>query len=303
MSPDEFALALRALGTPLFLDDAGTPTALGTEYAGTADDGTEVRIIQLAARLTTGLRDLDAFVGAVEHHGYLGAGIAGSALFVVEARPDGEPLAVRVAREGVIRPTTLAPLAHAAALQLARSLAAFGAHGLITPDTLRVGTAGKVSFRWSGIVPGLVAAGADAAAVMEHLGATDYLAPEVAAGAPFDARSDVYALGTTLYVATTGRAPFGGRTTASTMAAVLTEDSMIEASPAQRLTAAVLRAIEQDPADRWADAERFARAIEGTPHNRPAAESPRKRRRGSARIAIAAAAVGTILYLLRRLTH
>ena len=301
MSPDDFALALRALGTPLFLDDAGTPTTLGTEYAGTTDAGAEVRVTRIAPQLTNALRNPDAFVRVVERHGYLGAGVAGSSLFIVEPRASGETLEARLAREGPIAPTRLAPIALAATRHLAHSLATSGPHGLITPATLRVDAAGHVLLRWSGVVPGLVAAGANASSVMRYLGAGEYLAPEVAAGGSFDARSDIYAMGATLYAATTGRPPFGGRTTASTMAAVLTDESVREVSPARRLTGAVLRAIEHEPADRWSDADRFARAIEGS--TAPPASSRMPGRRRGASATVATVAIGAILYLVWRLTR
>ena len=301
MSPDDFALALRALGTPLFLDDAGTPTRLGTEYASTTDAGAEVRVTRLAPQLTAALRNPDAFVRVVERHGYLGAGVAGSSLIVEEPRPAGEALEARIAREGPIPPSRLAPIAIAATRQLARALETSGPHGMITPATLRVDDAGRVTLRWSGVVPGLVAAGANAASVMEHLGASDYLAPEVAAGGSFDARADIYAMGATLYAAATGRPPFGGRTTASTMAAVLTDESVEEVSPARRLTGAVLRAIEHDSADRWSDAGRFVRAIEGSSAT-PAASRSSVRRRGRS-ATVATVAIGAILYLVWRLTR
>ncbi|HEX8849159.1 MAG TPA: hypothetical protein VF761_06500 [Gemmatimonadaceae bacterium] len=301
MSPDDFALALRALGTPLFLDDTGTPTLLGTEYAGTTDAGAEVRVTRLAPQLTNALRNPDAFVRVVERHGYLGAGVAGSSLFIVEPRLTGETLEARIAREGPVAPTRLAPIAIAATRQLAHSLSTSGAHGLITPATLRIDDAGRVLLRWSGIVPGLVAAGADASSVMQYLGAGDYLAPEVAAGGSFDARADIYAMGATLYAATTGRPPFGGRTTASTMAAVLTDESVSEASPARRLTGAVLRAIEHEPADRWSDPGQFVRAIEGSPAPSVVSRAPRQRRRAGTTVAIGA--IGAILYLVWRLTR
>lgn len=44
-------------------------------------------------------------------------------------------------------------------------------------------------------------------------GTADYAAPELALGQPPDVRSDLYALGGTLYRAVTGRPPFGGRST------------------------------------------------------------------------------------------
>ena len=306
MSPDQFADALRAIDANLFLDDAGTATLLGTEYAATSREGAEVRVTRLAPELTEGLRDRDAFVRVVERHGYVGAGIAGGALYVVEAPPRGEPLAARLAREGTIRPTLLAPIAVAAGRELHAGVHRHAPHGWISPATLMV-EGEHASFRWPGVVPGLVAAGADLASVARRLDAADYLAPELtdgAGGPAFDARSDVYELGATLYAGATGRPPFGGRTTASTMAAVLSDDATVLASPGRRLTAAVLRAIERDPSDRWDDANRFTEAVMGAPLPRSrGSQEVRRRGRGRTIATLVVIALTLLAFLLWRLTH
>ena len=303
MSPDQFADALRAIDANLFLDDAGTTSVLGTEYAATTKDGAEVRVTRLAPELMEGLRDRDAFVRVVGRHGYVGAGIAGGALYVVEARPRGEPFAARLAREGTIRPTLLAPIAVAAGRELHAGVHRHGPHGGISPATLLV-EGEHVAFRWPGVVPGLVAAGADLESIARYLELTDYLAPETANAGAFDARSDVYELGATLYAAATGRAPFGGRTTATTMAAVLTDDAAALASPGRRLTAAVLRAIERDPADRWHDAKLFTEAVMGAPLPRSrGSQEVRRRGRGRTIATLVVIALTLLAFLLWRLTH
>ncbi|NUQ21167.1 MAG: hypothetical protein HOQ09_09420 [Gemmatimonadaceae bacterium] len=258
-------MALRALGAPLFLDDAGTPAPLGVEYAATAADGTRVRITRLAPALGTGLRDRDAFVDVLERYRYEGAGIAGDALYFVERPPEGEPLSARLAREGTIRPTAFFPIASSAAEALAEYHRTHDAHGGLCPRTIYVRGDSEVLLRWGGVVPALIAAGAGLEAISERLGLTGYLAPELARSADFDVPSDIFALGATFYAVTTGRPPFGGRTTAGVMATVLTEDATTKTSPAQLLTTAVLRSVEQEPADRWRDAHEFARAIRGMP--------------------------------------
>lgn len=261
MSSDQFALALHDLGAPLFLDDAGTSVPLGVQYAATTAEGARVRVTRLSPLLATRLRDRDAFVRVLEQHRYEGAGIAGDTLYIVERPPAGESLAARLAREGTVSPTALSPLAWSVASAVATYHRELGAHGCLTPASIHVGDEGRVGLRFGGVVPALLAAGCDLPTISEQLQLAGYLAPELAQSPVVSVHADIFALGATFYTAATGRPPFGGRTTAGVMAAVLTEDGGTKTSAASRLTAALLRAIEHDPADRWHDAQQFADAI------------------------------------------
>ena len=97
-------------------------------------------------------------------------------------------------------------------------------------------------------------------------GTARYMAPEQAFGEAIDGRADLYALGVTLFVAATGRAPFE----ASTAMAMVTQHAM-QPAPCVRTYAPVLplslaRAIDRcllkQPDDRFADAAAFLSAIE-----------------------------------------
>ena len=100
------------------------------------------------------------------------------------------------------------------------------------------------------------------------LGTPAYMSPEQAMGErEITPRSDVYALGCVTYEMLVGEAPFTGPTAQAIVAKVLTVEpaSLI----AQRKTvpdqveAAVLRALEKLPADRFARAGEFAQALQG----------------------------------------
>jgi serine/threonine-protein kinase len=100
------------------------------------------------------------------------------------------------------------------------------------------------------------------------LGTPHYMSPEQAMGErEISARSDVYALGCTLYEMLTGDPPFTGSTAQAIVAKVLTEAP--RGLTAQRHTipphveAAVLTALEKLPADRFATARELAEALEG----------------------------------------
>lgn len=297
MSPDDFLLALRALDAPLFLDDHGRASPLGTEFTATTSDGRNVLVTQLSAALDSRVTDPDAFVRGLEGAGYQGAGITESGqLYFLELPPRGTPLVERLAKVGPIPAAELLPIARAAAAALGTA-----PHGLVTPTTTYIAADG-VSFRWPGLALALRAAGVDVATLAAELDARLYIAPEVQRGAPFDTPADIFALGVTLYAALTGRPPFGGRTTAMTMAVVLADNGAPATTVTGTLTTALLRAIEQEPADRWRDLDQFRAALGAAPDEtrRPPAGRAAVWRRGCAGIAALLIGGGLVLWAVRR---
>ena len=300
MSPDDFALALRVLDAPVFLDDHGVAGPLGVEFTATTSDGKSVLVTQLSPALNSRVTNPDAFVRALERNGYQGAGITESGqLYLLELPPQGASLAQRLAASGPFPAAELLVVARAAVDVLARSGPDGEPHGMVTPSTLYTTGAGAVSFRWPGLLSALRAAGVDGATIGRELGITIFIAPEVQQGALLDARADVFALGATLYTALTGRPPFGGRTTATVMAAVLADDAAPSTIAADQLTAVLLRAIERDPGDRWNDIDHLREALGAslTPVRARPALGPAARRgcRGTALLVVAA---GLVLWLV-----
>jgi TolB-like protein len=98
------------------------------------------------------------------------------------------------------------------------------------------------------------------------IGTPSYMSPEQAVGDPStDARTDVYALGAVLYEMLAGEPPFGGGTSVSIMKKLFTEPPPPLASLRGDVPAfvanAVDRALQKDPADRFASAAGFVSAL------------------------------------------
>jgi len=87
------------------------------------------------------------------------------------------------------------------------------------------------------------------------LGTFQYMAPEQLEGREADARTDIFALGEVLYEMATGKPAFSGKTRASLIAAILSNDprSVMELAPATppALDRVVKRCLAKDPEDRW----------------------------------------------------
>lgn len=141
------------------------------------------------------------------------------------------------------------------------------AHGMIVPDTLTyLAEERRFILEDTGVMTALQQMGVAPAAVYAACGNSTYAAPELdgaASGSGGEMRLDMFGLGGTLYELLTGCPPFGGRTTATVMATVLLDQRTTEsASPAAAaVTDVIVRCLEQDPADRWADLAAMGAAL------------------------------------------
>jgi len=117
------------------------------------------------------------------------------------------------------------------------------------------------------------------------LGTPQYMSPEQATGdRVIDARADIYSLGTVLYEMLSGEPPHTGTTAQAVIARLLTEEpralGLTRKQVPEHVDAAVHRALEKLPADRFASAREFAEALEG--RGRPTTHASRTTRSGSA---------------------
>jgi serine/threonine-protein kinase len=98
------------------------------------------------------------------------------------------------------------------------------------------------------------------------VGTVQYISPEQAQGQPVSPRSDLYSAGIVLYELLTGRVPFDAESPVSIALKQVSEPpvppSQLRPGISPALEAVVLRALEKDPARRFASADEFVAALE-----------------------------------------
>jgi serine/threonine protein kinase len=177
----------------------------------------------------------------------------GRSFFVME-HLDGPSLATVLERQGPLPAERCIPILR----QVAKALAAAHDTGLVhldvKPDNIvlleRDGRPDAVKVVDFGLAGQL---GAEAAAASSRvMGTPEYIAPERAAGAGYDHRSDIYSLGVTAYQLLTGRVPFKGATPHATLVMQTSETpAPMRDWPAREippaLEAVVMRMLEKTP--------------------------------------------------------
>ncbi len=141
------------------------------------------------------------------------------------------------------------------------------------------------------------------------LGTPQYMSPEQATGdRQLDARSDLYSLAAVLYEMLAGEPPVTGPTAQAMIAKLMTERPVhlrvVRSSVPEAIDAAVARALDKTPADRFASAGEFARALDAKPVAPTVVlPAPRSRRRLvvgiAAGVAVLAAVVGGFIAIGR----
>ncbi len=108
------------------------------------------------------------------------------------------------------------------------------------------------------------------------VGTLAFMSPEQVRTGEADARSDIYSLGLTFYEMVTGRRPINGDTEHSLMNAQLNlmppDPAAVNPMVPQLVSAAIMRALAKDPAQRFQTAREFQTALQAVA--RPAASVP-----------------------------
>jgi len=183
-------------------------------------------------------------------------------LLMIMEYVDGMALSSRL-RHGKIDPALSIEilLQVLAALQYAHALGVI--HRDVKPANIMVAKGGVVKLMDFGIARSSVDASLTQSGNV--LGSSYYMSPEQVKGEIADSRSDIYSAGIVLYEMITGLKPITGPTTWSVMNHHLSQPPIAPAAldPALplSLSTAVLKALEKDPASRFANTAEFAESI------------------------------------------
>ncbi len=170
--------------------------------------------------------------------------------------------------------------------ELARALAYAHRHGVIhgdvKPGNILLNADGQVKLTDFGI-----ARWATQISQSGNLrGTPAYLSPEQIEGRATDGRSDLFSLGIVLYQLATGRRPFQGDSVATVCAQILkakvTPPTQVNPGLPPALNGVLARCLAKNPADRYADGEELAAALEAIAGRSKAASSKETRAKPSA---------------------
>jgi hypothetical protein len=97
------------------------------------------------------------------------------------------------------------------------------------------------------------------------IGTPSYMSPEQIKGSPVDGRSDIFALGVILYELVTGEKPFPGENVTTVIYRIVNEEPtpprQLDPSIHPGLAAVIMRALEKDPANRFASCREMSQAL------------------------------------------
>ncbi len=208
---------------------------------------------------------------------------------------EGESLRQRLRQEGYLPVEQALEIAERAAGALAAAHRLGVVHRDIKPENLLLAD-GEVYVADFGIAKALLDTGGERlTSTGLALGTPAYMSPEQAMGQPVDGRTDQYSLAGVLYEMLAGEPPFTGPTAQAVVARRLAEPVRplrpVRSTVPAGTEAAILRALERIPADRFPDISAFAAALRH-PGERPEPLTPRRTRR------LAAAVPGLLLVLL-----
>jgi tetratricopeptide (TPR) repeat protein/tRNA A-37 threonylcarbamoyl transferase component Bud32 len=228
------------------------------------------------------------------------AGSADGLLYYVMDEVRGESLRERLTRERRLDPATITRIV----ADLAAALDAAGRAGVVHRDVkpenvlLEEGS-GRAMLADFGIARAVAGDQGTTTGQGVAVGTPAYMSPEQAAGEDVDGRTDLYALGVVAYEMLAGAPPFQGPNRVVVSKHIAERPvpiGRLRPDAPAALAAAVMRALEKHPGDRWQTGEEFRRALtEAVP-----APGLGRRRRVLAAAAVVLAGVIGLVTLARR---
>lgn len=193
---------------------------------------------------------------------------------------DGESLKDRIQSRGKLPEAETLALARAVTQALRHAHSNGLLHRDLKPDNILLGTDGQIKVADLGLAMPLNDAQIQAE---EHkrMGTPFYLSPEQAQATGIDERSDLYALGATLYHCLVGKPLFTGKTVKEILTKQVHQEPVPPTEQGVTLSAAtealVLRLLAKDPGARYQSAEEVLRALQEAESS--AAPTPRAAKR------------------------
>jgi serine/threonine protein kinase/beta-lactam-binding protein with PASTA domain len=190
-------------------------------------------------------------------------GQEGDVHYIVMEYVQGSDLKSLILRYAPLPIEQAVPIAEAVANGLDTAHRVGLVHRDIKPQNVIVGEHGQVKITDFGIAKSAMSTAMTETGVT--FGTADYISPEQARGQPATPRSDIYALGVTLYEMLTGRLPFTGDSSIAVAMQHVTNEPppprMYNPRIPVQLEAIVLRALNKEPDARPPSARDFARML------------------------------------------
>lgn len=225
------------------------------------------------------------------------AGNADGLLYYVMDEVQGESLRQRLTRERRLDPATVTRIVADVAAALDAAGRAGVVHRDVKPENVLLDeSTGRAMLADFGIARAMAGdQGTSSTGQGVAVGTPTYMSPEQAAGEEVDSRSDLYALGVVAYEMLAGSPPFLGPNRVVVSKHIAERPVPIERlrpDAPRPLAAAIMRALEKQPADRWQTGEELRQGLTA-----PVAPG-RRSRRGRLVAAGAAAALAATLGLV-----
>ena len=230
------------------------------------------------------------------------AGNADGLLYYVMDEVEGESLRQRLTREQRLDPATVARVVADVAAALEAAGRAGVVHRDVKPENVLLDQAsGRAMLADFGIARAMAGESATSSTGQGvAVGTPAYMSPEQAAGEEIDGRSDLYALGIVAYEMLAGAPPFRGPNRVVVSKHIAERPvpiDRIRPDTPRPLAAAIMRALEKHPAERWQSGEAFRQALAT---EQPPARPSRARRYALAGAAVALAVLAGSIGVARR---